>query len=87
MIVLAPLGAQGQGPKGPKVGNFQTSSSLDPETVELSHFVCRYLYMWLVIIVHDKAQGGPVWALRGRQVGGRALMGIFHIFFTEHQWI
>ena len=35
MAHLAPLGAQGQGPKGPKVGNFQTSSSLDPETVQL----------------------------------------------------
>ena len=33
MVHQAPLGAQGQGPKGPKVGNFQKSSSLDPETV------------------------------------------------------
>ena len=46
MVDLAPLWAQWQGPKGPKVGNFQTSSSLDPETVQLSDFVCRYLYMW-----------------------------------------
>ena len=45
MVPLAPLGAQGEGHKGPKVGDFQTSSSLDPEIVWLSHCVCRYLYM------------------------------------------
>ena len=66
IVCVAPMGAQGEGPKGPKPCKFQTSSSPDPEGEESSYVVCRYLVRWRTKFVHGSSQGGPdgpLWAL------------------------
>ena len=66
IVCVVPMGAQGEGPKGPKPCKFQTSSSPDPEGEESSYVVCRYLVRWRTKVVHGSSQGGPngpLWAL------------------------
>ena len=78
----APMGAQGEGPKGPKPCKFQTSSSPDPEGEWSSYVVCRYHVRWRIKVVHGSSQGGPNRPLWGPFVKSNW----FHLLF-ENAWL
>ena len=68
MVHVATMGAQGEGPQGPKLCKFQTSfsrSSLS-RTVKL----CKvYLFRWRIKVVGGTSQGGPNGPMWGNRLG------------------
>ena len=68
MVHVTTMGAQGEGPQGPKLCKFQTSfsrSSLS-RTVKL----CKvYLFRWRIKVVGGTSQGGPNGPMWGNRLG------------------
>ena len=83
IVCVAPMGAQGEGPKGSKPCKFQTSSSPDPEGEWSSYVVCRYHVRWRIKVVHGSSQGGPNRPLWGPFVKSNC----FIFFLKTHGWI
>ena len=63
IIRMGPMGALGEGPKGPNLVQFQTSSSPEPKVAQSNNFVCIFLYICRIKVVHVNSGGGPFWAL------------------------